>query len=75
MVKRKIGKVSNVHKLLRPSLPTKFSLAFMSLLAASIVENSNFLAEVYFIFLKKRSIQSLKVFQYQILSSVKRLGK
>ena len=47
----------------------------MSLLAASIVENSNFLAGVYFIFLKKRSIQNLKVFQYEILSSVKRLGK
>ena len=45
----------------------------MSLLTASIVKNSDFPAGIYFIFLKKRARPNLKAFQYQILTSVKRL--
>ena len=52
-----------------------FLLLFMSLLAASIVEDSDFLAGIYFIFLKKRPGPNLKVIQYQVLTSVKRLEK
>ena len=38
----------------------------MSLLPAPIIKNSHILAGIYFIFLKKRPIQNLEVFQYQI---------
>ena len=38
----------------------------MSLLTAPIIKNSHILAGIYFIFLKKRPIQNLEVFQYQI---------
>ena len=47
----------------------------MSLLIAPIVENSDFLAGIYFIFLKKRPGPNLKVFQYWIWTSVKRSEK
>ena len=47
----------------------------MSLLTALIVKNRAFLAGIYFIFLKKRPGPNLKVFRYQILTSVKRLEK
>ena len=38
----------------------------MSLLIALIVENSNILATIYFVFLKKRARPNLESFQYQI---------
>ena len=44
----------------------------MSLVTAPIVKNSDFLAGIYFIFLKMRPGLNLKVFQYRILTSVKR---
>ena len=48
----------------------------MSLLTASIIKNSDFLAGIFFIFLKKkRPGPSVKVFRYQILTSVKKLEK
>ena len=47
----------------------------MSLLTALIVKNRAFLAGIYFIFLKKRPGPNLKVFRYQILTSVKKLEK
>ena len=43
----------------------------MSLVTALIVKNSNILAEIYFIFLKKRLSPNLKDFQYQIWTSEK----
>ena len=46
-----------------------FLLLFLSSLTVSIVENSHIFAGIYFIF------PSLKGFQYQILTSVKRSGK
>ena len=50
-------------------------LLFMSLLRASIVKNSGILPEIYFIFLRKRPRRNLKVFQYYILTLVKRSVK
>ena len=44
----------------------------MSLLPAPIVKKSHIMAGIYFIFLKKRPIQNLEVFKYQIWTSVKR---
>ena len=43
----------------------------MSLVAIPIVKNSNYLAGIYFIFLKKRPGPNLKIFRYQISTSVK----
>ena len=45
-----------------------FLLLSMSLLTASIVKKSNFLAEIYLIFLKKCPGPNLKVFRCQIWS-------
>ena len=50
-----------------------FVFLFMFLLTAPIVRNSHILAGIYFIFLKKRPGPNLKVFRYQIQTSVKRL--
>ena len=44
-------------------------------LTAPIVKNNHILAEIYFIFLKKRPRTNLKVFQYEIWTSVKRSKK
>ena len=52
-----------------------FAETIMDKLAAQIVKNSHILAEIYFIFLKKHFRLNLKVFQYQIQTSVKRSGK
>ena len=41
----------------------------MSILTAPIFKNSHFLAEIYFIFLKKRPRLNCKGFQYQIWTS------
>ena len=53
----------------------KFSFDFYVLLAALIVKNSQILAEIYFILLKKHPRPDLKDFQQQMCTSVKRLGK
>ena len=50
-------------------------LLFMFLLTAQIVTNSHILAGIYFTFLKKRPGANLKLFWYQIWTSVKRLVK
>ena len=47
----------------------------MSLLTAFIVRNSDILAGIYFIFLRKGPRPNLKSFQYQIWTLVKRSGK
>ena len=46
----------------------------MSLLTAPIVKNSHTFARVYFIFLKKRPGENLKVFRYGIWTSEKELS-
>ena len=50
-------------------------LLFMFLLTAQIVTNSHILAGIYFTFLKKRPGANLKLFWYQIWTSVKRSVK
>ena len=52
-----------------------FLSLFMSLLTALIVKKSHILVLVYIIFLEKHRILNLKGFQYQIWTSVKKLGK
>ena len=52
-----------------------FILLFIPLLTTLIVKNSLILAGIFFVFLQKRVRLSLKGFQYQIWTSVKRLGK
>ena len=52
-----------------------FLFLFMSLLKTPIVESTNILAGIYFIFLKKCPGANLKVFRYQIWTSVKRSEK
>ena len=47
----------------------------MYLLTALIVRNGHILARIYFIFLKKLPRLNLKGFQYQIWTSVAKLGK
>ena len=47
----------------------------MSLLTAPIAENNHILAKIYFIFLKKCLGLKLKVFWYQIVTSVLTLEK
>ena len=47
----------------------------MSSLTAPFFENSHFVTEIYFIFLKASSRSNFKCFQYQIWTSVKRLEK
>ena len=47
----------------------------MSLLTVLIVKNSHILAGIYFGLLKERPRPNLKVLQYQIWTSVKRLEK
>ena len=56
-------------------LPLKIFQDLPFSLIASVVKNSDFLAGIYFIFLKKRPRQNLKVFQYQSLTSLKSLEK
>ena len=53
----------------------KFFFHFMSLLRAPILKNNQFLAEIFFIFLKTRPGSNFKGFQYQIWTSVKRSEK
>ena len=52
-----------------------FPLLSMSSLTVSFVKNSDFLAGMYFVFLKKRPGPNVKVFRYQILTLAKRLEK
>ena len=52
-----------------------FLLHFMSSLRVKIFENSNFVAEVYIIFLKTPHRSNFKCFQYQIWTSVKKSEK
>ena len=47
----------------------------MSLLTAPVFKNSQVLAEIYFISLKKQPRSNFKGFQYQIWTSVKRWKK
>ena len=47
----------------------------MSSLRAQIFENSCFVAEIYFIFLKTSPRSNFKCFEYQIWTSVKRSEK
>ena len=47
----------------------------MSSLKVLIFENSNFVDEIYFIFLKTRPRLNFKCFQYQIYTSVKKSEK
>ena len=47
----------------------------MSSLRAPIFENSHFVDEVYFIFIKTSPRSNFKYFEYQIGTSVKRLEK
>ena len=47
----------------------------MSLLTALIVENSHILARIYFIFLRHVLDHTLKCYQYEIWTSVKRSGE
>ena len=75
MVKRKLTKHQKVSKYYVHHCLKNFFSLFISLLTASIVKNSEILAEIYFDFLKKRPVPNLKVFQHQILTSVKRLEK
>ena len=53
----------------------KTYLLFLTSLAALIVENSQSLAEIYFMFLKKHPKLNLKSFQSQIWTSIKKSGK
>ena len=48
---------------------------FISLLTTRIVQNNHILAEIYFTFLKSYPRLKLKNFQYQIWTSVKKIGK
>ena len=64
---QKFGKVSKNLKILSPWLPVKASIAPK----APIVKNCHILAEIYFIFLIKRSGPNLKFFQYRIWTSNK----
>ena len=52
-----------------------FFFLFMPLLTDFMVKNSHILARICFIFLTKRPKPNSKGFQYQIWTSVKRLGK
>ena len=52
-----------------------FILLFMSLLAASIVENINFLAGIYFIFLKKKSCTKPESASIQNFDHNEKIGK
>ena len=65
----------NVSKYYEHGCLQNFLSLSMSFLTAFIVKNSYILARVYFIFLKKHRLLNLKGFQYQIWTSVKRLGK
>ena len=47
----------------------------MSLLTVPIVKNSHILARIYFIFLKEHLRPNLKVLQYQMWNSGKRMKK
>ena len=51
---------------------TKRRMLILSSLRAPIFENSHFVAEIDFIFLKARPRSNFKGFQYQIWTSVKR---
>ena len=55
--------------------PKNFLLIFMSLLTTPAVKNSHALAGIQSIFLRKNLWPNLKVFQYQIWGTVKRLEK
>ena len=52
-----------------------FLLLFMSLSTVSIVKKVDFLVGIYFILLKNCHGPSLKVFRYQVFTSVERLEK
>ena len=61
--------------LLYQLLSAKFSFAFYAFFTAPGFKNSYILTGIYFIFQKKRPEPNLKVFQYQIWTSVKKWEK
>ena len=63
-------KYQNVSKYNGHDYLQNFVLLFMSLLRVPLVKNSRILAGIYSIFPRKRPRPNLKVFQYQICTSV-----
>ena len=70
--KKNLAKYQKVSKHYDPDCLQNFLLLFVSLLTAPIAKNIHILTGIYFIFLKKRPRPSLKVFQYQIWTSVRK---